>query len=49
MKCPNCNNKEIELEVDNEEKYVEVQIYCPICQEIVAFHWIKDEDWITDI
>ena len=49
MNCPKCNNEAIELSIEHREGFIEAEIFCPKCEEVVGFHWIKDEDWITDL
>ena len=53
MRCPKCSSEKIELNVffriEPEKEFVEVEIWCPECEEVVAFYRIQDEDWITTI
>ena len=45
MKCPKCKAEDIELNVVARKQFVEVEAWCPICEEIVAFYRIGDEEW----
>ena len=49
MKCPKCKSDNLEFTIQPQEKVVEAEVYCLDCEEIVAFYWIKEEDWITTI
>ena len=47
MKCPKCGSKEVVIK----EGYVmpdamDADLYCNECDDVVAFHRIKNEDWI---
>jgi uncharacterized Zn finger protein (UPF0148 family) len=50
MKCPVCeNDKELEFTISpakHDSDFAEAELYCPICDEVVAFYQIHDDDWI---
>jgi len=58
MKCPKCGATSIKVlgpsitspeegrEAGYRGGYVEIEMWCNVCEDTVAFYRVRDEDWI---